>query len=584
MKAFFIISFIIALCTSLTSVSYAQRKNKEVGETLLGELSPYERANAEYLLIEAQKYFLLEDYKRALAFLEQSLEVDGNNHAAHFKKAEIHLIQQEFDKGLTAVDKAIELSKDNKYYYVLAAQIHKANNNLSAAAQYYELMLSHTTDHGAYLEEVTQVYEELDELDKALTVLTRAENKTGLSLSQKERKVDLLIKAQKNQQAITYLSQLNDQNPDNDQILYKYAYVLSAAGQVEVAIEVLESNTLKTNDLKLLLAENYQKAGRQEDQKNLLLEVYNDPDSNLSIKTLLLGQWAFSGNVEGNIQLIDSLQTALEQDYQDEPIALESGALLYSKLAQSTKGDEKEHFQNKAIARYKELTKLKPGDFSIWNKVLSYRYQEKQWEGLANDAEEALDLFPNQVAFYLYLSSAKIGLNELDEAEDLLRQASRMSGSNQELKSQVIGKQAELEIAKGDKVQAIALFEQALNIATPKPETVGAYAELLADSDPQKALRLIDLVISSPFKNLHFIRIKALALFNLLDYTGAHETIFAGMAEFPDQLNGAILELNGDILFKLNKVEDAVDQWKAAKSMGGTSDKIDQKIENKQYN
>lgn len=584
MKAFFTISLIITFCASLTTVSFAQRKNKEVGETLEGELSPYERANAEYLLIEAQKFFLLEDYKRALAFLDQSLEVDEKNHAAYFKKAEVHLVLEEYEKGLSAIDQAIELASNNKYYYVLAAQIHKANNDLTAAARYYDLMLNHSEDYGVYLEEITRVYEELNQLDKALTVLTNAENASGLTLNQKSRKVDLLIKAKKNEDAITYLEALHNQNPDNSQILYQYAFMLSSVNRSDRAIEVLESSILKTNDLKLLLAENYQKAGRGEDQKKLLLEVYNDPDSNLSIKTLLLGQWAFSGDITDNALMVDSLQTALEADYPEDPIALESGALLYSKLAQGVKGDDKKRFEDKAILRYRELTRLKPGDFNIWSKVLSYRYEERQWQQLSASAEEALDLFPNQVTFYLYLASAKIGLKELDEAESLLKQASRMYGSNQDLKSQVLGKQAELEVAKGNANEAVTLFEQALEAGTPKPETVGAFAELLTSTDPQKALRLIDLVISSPFKNLGFIRIKALALFNLSDYTGAHEIIAAGITEFPGQLDGAILELNGDILFKLNKVDAAVEQWKTAKSIGGTSDKIDQKIENKQYN
>ena len=59
--------------------------------------------------------------------------------------------------------------------------------------------------------------------------------------------------------------------------------------------------------------------------------------------------------------------------------------------------------------------------------------------------------------------------------------------------------------------------------------------------------------------------------------------MLSGMEEYSEQLNGTTLELHGDILFKLNKVEEAVVQWKKAKNMRGISNKIILKIEQKQY-
>ena len=61
----------------------------QVESTLKKETSKYDQANAEYLLIEAQKYFLLEDYERAIAFLDKSIDVDEKNHAAWFKATSI---------------------------------------------------------------------------------------------------------------------------------------------------------------------------------------------------------------------------------------------------------------------------------------------------------------------------------------------------------------------------------------------------------------------------------------------------------------------------------------------------------------
>lgn len=579
------ISLTLVLLISASFGAFAQRKKKGAEENLKEEITPYEMANSEYLLIEAQKFFLLEDYKRSLAFLDQSLEVDPDNHAAHFKMAEIHLVLGDHTKGLTAIDKAIELQQANRFYYVLAAQLYKASSDFANAARYYELMIANTTNNGSYLIEVTKIYEELGDFKKAIKVLEQAEKKGDeLTLDQKYRKADLLVKSSEMKKAITYLATLNRENKDNPTILFRYASTLSNTGRTDDAIKALETSKLRTNDLKLLLAENYLKAGELEKQKEMLLDVYNDEEANLSIKTLLLGQWAFASDLSLNAKMVDSLQMQLELDYPDEPIAIENGALLYNKLAQSTMGGDKTLFEAKAIERYKLLTKLSPGNFEVWKKVLAFEYEKEKWTALAEDSEEALDLFPNQAIFYIYMARANQGLSSFDEAEDLLKQASRMAGSNVLLKSQILGKRGELEAAKGNANAAVAFFEQSLTLDTPHPESLAAYAEFLLDTDPQKTIELIDPVITSPFKNLHFIRIKATALFNLANYTGSYELLSEGLKEFSGQTTGETLELNGDILFKLNLIDDAVDQWKKAKIAGGTSEKIDQKIENKQFN
>ena len=563
----------------------AQRKKNSAEENLKEETTPYEMANAEYLMIEAQKFFLLEDYKRALAFLEQSIEVDPDNHAAHFKMAEVHLIMENNTAGLDAIDKAIQIQQDNKYYYVLAAQLQKASNDFKGAAQYYELMMANTQEFNSYLIEITKVYEEYDNLKAAIQVLNKAEKQDrGLTFEQKLRKVDLLMKSDQAKDAIKYLATLNQQSPANTNILYRYASALSNNDQVDEAISILESSNLDTNDLKLLLAENYLKAGNLSKQKEMLLAVYNDEEANLSIKTLLLGQWAFSSDLNQNATLLDSLQTQLEIDYPNESIAIENGGLIYSKLAQSTTGPQREAFELKAIEKYKRLSQLSPGNFEVWQKVLAFEYEKEKWKELAEDAEEALDLFPNQAVFYIYFASANQGLNDLDQANDLLKQALRMSGSNQVLKSQVLGKQGLLEIAKGNTDKATALFEQSIALDPPHPESLAAYASFLVDSNPEKAIQLIDPILGSSFKNLGFIRIKAMALFKLANYTGSYEVLKEGLIEFSNQKNGRILELNGDVLFKLGLTEEAVAQWKEAKNLGSTSEKIDQKIENKQYN
>ena len=47
--------------------------------------------------------------------------------------------------------------------------------------------------------------------------------------------------------------------------------------------------------------------------------------------------------------------------------------------------------------------------------------------------------------------------------------------------------------------------------------------------------------------------------------------------------SGTIMEHKGDILIRQGKTNDALDFWNRAKELGGTTDKIDQKINQKKY-
>ncbi len=203
----------IASCGLLLTVStglYAQgeKEKEEKG------LTKYERANAEYLLIEAQKFFLLEDYERALAFLEQSLKVDVNNHAAYFKRAETYLVTEKYDLGIESIQKAQELLPDNKYYYILAAQLYKAKKDLDGAAGEYEKMLTNTSDYKEYLLDLVDLYVELEKYDKALTTLESTEKAFNAPNKFMLQKKEMLVLTGRIAEAKDYLKTLllNDQN------------------------------------------------------------------------------------------------------------------------------------------------------------------------------------------------------------------------------------------------------------------------------------------------------------------------------------------------------------------------------------
>ncbi len=67
------------------------------------------------------------------------------------------------------------------------------------------------------------------------------------------------------------------------------------------------------------------------------------------------------------------------------------------------------------------------------------------------------------------------------------------------------------------------------------------------------------------------------------EYNQAKTLLESGMSQLPQQVDGPTLEQYGDVLMKLDLVDQAVEQWQKAKKLGKTSGKLDQKIANKEY-
>ena len=113
------ISFILLLFLLLVAdfSTLAQRERRKKG----GEpLSKAMRASeTEAAFTEGEKYFILEDYSKALLYFLRAYEIDSENAAIAYKIAEV-LMKSNKDEDLVRatsyIEQALRLEKKNKYY------------------------------------------------------------------------------------------------------------------------------------------------------------------------------------------------------------------------------------------------------------------------------------------------------------------------------------------------------------------------------------------------------------------------------------------------------------------------------------
>lgn len=577
------ILLIITLSVSglVTEQAIAQKKKKKGKEEKQG-ITKYERANAEYLFIEAQKFFLIDDYERALTFLDQSLEIDEANHAAYFKKAEIYLVTQRYPQGLTAIDKALQLEKDNRYYYILAAQLHKANNNLEAAANQYELMVQNTSNYKEFLLDMVDNYVALEDYDKALSTLTLTEKEFGTPHKFALQKKDLLLQANRTEEAIQYLETLLTRSPGNLELTEEYVTLLVSGGNTEKATTYLENISSSIQSTRPLLASLYLKTGMSEKVSVLLNDLLEGSALTKQLQLRLMKD-ILSAPDDLTLPIAQKHLAKMQANLPGNTEVLSLQSKLLTRLS-STGSSGTNALTSETIDVLLQLKESDPGNLTNWKKILSYQYQSEDWSALLENSEESLIYFPNQAILYFYFASATLYTNDTAEASNLLKQAMRLGGRNDSLKSLILGKQSEIAFSEGQSQEGESLFAQAIASGN-HPELVNNYSFQLAlqKIDLEEALRQATSLVDSHPGQLRYIRTKAFVLFQNADYAGAKQLLEGAMQELGGQINGQARELYGDVLIKLDLLDEALEQWQKAKTLGNTSEKLSQKIANKEY-
>ena len=577
------LTLIISFLLLISAPSVAQKKKKAKKQDEKKEVTQYERANAEYLLIEAQKFFILEDYQKSQAFLEQSLEIDSKNHAAYFKLAEIHFTLSDSDKGLDAVNKAISIVPDNKYYYLLSVQLYKQKNDFASAAATYELLIKNTMDYHDYLLDLVDVYATLNQYGKAISTIDLLEEKYGKNGRFTLQKVSLLLATEKTDEAIKLVKELIDTGTNDSKFVIEYANLVSSYRSVQEAIDFLESRDTSI-ETDLFLIQLYTDVNQHEKANSLMLNAFSNPSVGIADKLTMLYDLMNQPNLAKNESLLISLQTKLETQQPDNPNVYELTGELYWKLS-LINPSLRNKFQQKAIDNLIMVKDLDPSDFLVWKRVFEIEYDTENWANLLEHSNEALDLFPNQGLFYFYNGAAQLGNDNLDEATSILNHGLKLASNNTELTSRIHGKIAEILLKEGNILDGFERFDQVLRLENSHPEVLNNYSFELAlrKLNLDKALDISKHLMPLDGSSTKFVYTRGFVLFQADQFAQGESLIGSLLNETGFNADGKIFELYGDLLFKMNKHEEALEQWQKAKSAGGASLKLDQKIATKEY-
>ncbi len=561
--------------------SFGQKKKRSEDAGIQG----LKLREAEFYFTEGEKYFILEDYAKAMIYYQRALEINPENGTLHYKIAEVLSKSQRQDDLLRAsisIENAIRLDKTNKFFYLSAATIYNSMAKFDKAAQAYETMISEVKGTEEYLYEVAAVYQYADRPQDAIKTYDRAEKIFGVNEVSSLQKLRLYVEAGNVKEGLAEGEKLVKLFPDEEQYIMAFTEVLSQKGMREQAIQYLEAfvnNNSEAVNAMMLLAGFYRDTNQEQKARPLLTKLFESHAVDLSSKLIVLG--AYNTELNNNktkgasdpdkeafaLSLLEKLKVT---DPENANVHIISGDLYLST------GKNRE-----ALKEYQLAAQSGEVNFEVWENLLYLEIQLEQYDNVISHAEQALELFPNQGMIHYFNGFANLRQHQFEEAIYSFEQAKKLSASNPTFISEINGMLGDAYNSKKDYAKSDKAFEEALAVNPNNNALLNNYSYYLAlrKENLEKAEKLSATLIKNNPENPTFLDTHAWVLYVRQKYKEARKVMEKAITT--GKATATHFEHYGDILYQLGDIDGAVKQWEKARGLNAKSEILNKKIANR---
>lgn len=564
-----LVAVTLSACTAGRQGSSSDRKGKKA------EMAGVSKDFQAYFF-KAQERKAAGDMDGAYKGFAKCAELEPNESVSYFEMARIDHILERQDAALAAITKAIELAPSNYWYHRNHAKFLLDYGMFAEAQKELEWLIEdHPDELDAYYDlAATFLYRE--DGKNAIKAYERLEERIGIDpdLSMQKQRIFMLMGETDN--ALKEADRLIEAFPEPEFYGQKAA-ILMEVGRFSEAEGVLIKLTEldRTNgQAHMMLSRIYARQGKEEASWDAMRRAFLGADVSIDEK----------------IGVLLRFFNASEFDKE----ARERAFILLDRLEQAHPSDPKMHSMygdyllregelEAARDRFAAAVALDSGRQLIWLQLCELDAQLGHWEQLTEHAREARNLFPTQPAFYLMLAIGQLRTDDPQGAIDNLTVGKTYLIDDPQLLANFWSTLGEAHFDAGQWKKSDEAFEKALTLSPDDPFIMNNYSYFLAvrgrKLDRAEALSLKSNELapgSASFQDTY-----GWVLFRKGNYTDALEWI--GKALSNGANDGVVLEHYGDVLFHLDRLDEAVEYWQRAASAGGASELIEKKVADRTY-
>lgn len=552
----------------------------------------------------------------------------------YFINGQILDTQEKYDEAVLEFNKALELDKSGGIYYAVALDYFKLNR-LAWAKQAAEKAIESDKTNKEYIYLMASIYETARTTDSAAVCYEKILKLDSLDVRANYGLAEI-YKVNKPSESLEIYNRLLRALGPTPEVLFEIASINERLGNSKQTIKTIE-DLLKFNpsdsNLKKILIESYMKEKDYEKALKLIndeLVAYPNDLNLLGYKGGILaeqGKWddakdaylRIVTNPDVNYGAKIKIGVSLLAQSKTDSLAADAAKYVFEAVDKDTADWQVKFYlaeinltqknDSLAIQYYKESSQVADWNVEVWTRYGGLLFDKGKFDDLKSEMAKAIKIFPDNYAINLLyglsfaqtndhkgakiylkkavdinpadvmaLSAYGYSLNQLKEEDEALKYFNIVLSINPN-DTQVLGMAGLIYETRKEYEQSDKLYNQALAIDSTDALILNNYAYSLSErgTDLDKALNMAKIAVAKDPKNPSYLDTIGWIYFKLGDLRKAAKYTTEALKQ--GEKSATIYEHLGDINYKLNKKQSALDNWKKALEVEPNSEKIKLKIE-----
>ena len=351
----------------------------------------------------------IENYDKAVNALQKCLALEPNNPVVHFELGKNYLYQKDYKKANDSFEKATQLDPRNRWYWVGLYDVSYATRDYTNAIVIIKKLIEFKKE---YKEDLVSLYMFTQQYDEALTLIDDLTGTVGKTEAREQFRSQILSTTRYQGQEIEKLLQAIKKNPKAEDNYVALIYLYSEKDQEEKALEIakmLEKEIPNSDWAQVSLFKFNIDKNDGKNAASAMHKILKSPKIDRKIKHRVFNEFLIF--TKNNPSFSSDLESAISYFKNDREVKV---AKEVGKFYQQ-KSD-----WNNAAKYYEMHAKSNPDDIENVLLLFNAYAENNQFEVLAKQAEEKLELYPLQPDFYYYAGLAHNQLKNFKKATDIL--------------------------------------------------------------------------------------------------------------------------------------------------------------------
>ncbi|MGL2965361.1 tetratricopeptide repeat protein [Flavobacterium sp. XGLA_31] len=361
------------------------------------------------IFFEAIKQKSIENYDKAIEALEKGKAIEPDNPIVYFELGKNYLAQKKYKEAFDNFQKVTQMDPKNRWAWVGMYDVCYETKDYNKAIPIVEKLTEFKED---YKEDLTSLYMNTQQYDKALELINELNEKFGTTSKRELYKADILKDARYQSAEKNNLLDRIKKYPQDESNYIALIYLYSQSNQEEKALEIAKKLELAipTSDWAQVSLFKFHLNNNDGDNAVKAMNiVLPSKKIDQKIKHRMLNEFLIF--TKNNPKYEPDLDKAIGYfaDDKEVQVAKEIGKFYYAKAD-----------WDKAVKYLEMHLKNANEDMEALQLLLQAYTEKQQFDALAKKADELTQLFPTQPQFYYYAGLANNQLKNFKKAATIL--------------------------------------------------------------------------------------------------------------------------------------------------------------------